>query len=101
MSNRNFIKLLTDNIDLNRIQDQVVSGTQERSAVGNGRQVTGLSIAAGATQEVPHGLGRRFQGAQGATGASNILVEQSSVDSSRFVRITNNGSAPITSLWVF
>ena len=101
MANRSFIKLLTDNPVVNRIQDQIVSGTQERSTVGNGRQITGISIAAGATQEVPHGLGRRFQGAQAATGDSNIIVAQSTVDSSRFVRITNSGSSPVTSLWVF
>lgn len=101
MPDPNFIKLITDNPLINRIQDRSRDSGSRSSTIGQGILLEGIEISA-TPKEVEHKLGRRFQGAICVKSNSpvTIAVTDSATDSSRFVSITASGAAT-ASFWVF
>lgn len=107
MANPDYEKLQTGDETLNRIQDNARDASNRTSTIGRGNQVKGVEFSGLATPvEVPHQLGRRFEGGtcvkcQG-TAAVHFVVQESDVDPDKFFKVTPSGPFTGTAdFWVF
>lgn len=102
MANSKFIKIQSEDPEINRIQDQVIRGTNQTSTVGNGALIQGVSLVSGSAQNVAHQLGRPLLGAfvTKSSGPARYTIQSSSLDASRYVSVTADANVTVD-LWVF
>lgn len=96
---------------LDRVQDRLAEDARANARIllTNGRVVTFTFVAGALTQDVPHGLDRRFRGflvlrsVPTVLGASPTIVEDTTVatppDPAIFIRLTASAASTAT-MWI-
>lgn len=94
MANPDFERLQTPDATTNRIQDNSQKSTQKVTAAGSnvnrGQSIENITLAAGVAIEIPHRMGRIFNGASvvRTSSGAQLTIEESQVDRKKFFRVT-------------
>jgi hypothetical protein len=96
----------TDDPDLTKVQDKIEVFTEGLQSGGilSGRLLPGVQFASSVTKNVPHGLGRKYQGyIVVSVNAKAVIqvVDGSNYRPAEYIAMQSNGVACTASLWVF
>ena len=101
-----FERYRVNDYNLTRVQDKVEQFAKDVQSSGiiNGRLISDIEFVAGATKEVSHGLGRKYQGYIVVSVNAKAVIQ---VDDTRnnnkaqFLALQSFGTDCTASLWVF
>lgn len=96
----------TDDTNLTLVQDRIeeVVLSLQSSGIIDGRLISAIEFAAGATKNVYHGLGRKYQGYITVSVNAKAVIEvvdSENINPTQYIALKSDGVACTASLWVF